>query len=63
MSQIFQVDVQKSMGEDKDIGKLTHKVTLHLPKAGTHKFEYMICDNFGFNYTEPILIKVEDRKK
>lgn len=61
MTQIFSVDVQKGM-QDSNIGKLTHKVTLHLPKAGTHKFEYMICDNFGFNYTEPILIKAEKPK-
>jgi hypothetical protein len=47
--------------QDVNIGKMMHKVTLHLPKAlpkaGSHKFEYMICDNFGFNYTEPIVIK------
>lgn len=35
---------------------------MHLPKAGNHKFEYMICDNFGFNYTEPITIKAENKK-
>lgn len=60
-AQIFQVDIQKSM-QDVNIGKMMHKVTLHLPKVGNNKFEYMICDNFGFNYIEPILIKAEKGK-
>ena len=48
--------------QDVNIGKMMHKVTLHLPKVGNNKFEYMICDNFGFNYIEPILIKAEKGK-
>lgn len=30
-----------------------------MAKAGSHKFEYMVCDNYGFNYTEPLVIKAD----
>ena len=45
--------------KDTDKGLITHQLTLHMAKEGQHKFEYMICDNFGFNYTEQLIVKAE----
>lgn len=56
MTQIFKVDLSKFI-KDSETGKIVHEVTLHMSKAGSHKFEYIICDNFGFNYTVPLLVK------
>ena len=59
MTQIFKVDLEKSM-KDTDLGKISHQVSLSVPTEGNHKFEYTICDNYGFLYTQPLLI---DSKK
>ena len=49
--------------KDTDKGVIKHEVTLHMAKAGSHKFEYIICDNFGFNYTEPLTVKTDINNK